>query len=203
MLKSMVKKFWIMFSGLIKKIIFIIIFPTYYRLKIILYKYLVGDEALSYVLYDSLFPAMVLKIGGATIGKGTRINRWLTIHESCGSFKKFVIGDKVHIGKHVFIDLSDKVIIKDRAGIGMFSEILTHRNLGDSKLHSIYNTFCAPVVIGEDTILNANAIILAGTKLGSGCIVLPNSVVNGEYSDTITLIGNPARMSIRLKKCQD
>lgn len=196
-------KFSVMFFRAIKKIIFTIILPVYYRLKIALYKCLIGNEALSYVLYDSLFPAIVLKIGGATIGKGTRINRWLTIHESRGSFKKLVIGDKVHIGKHVFIDLSESVIIKNRAGIGMFSKIITHRNLGDSKLRNIYDTFCAPVAIGEDVILNANAVILAGTKLGSGCIVLPNSVVKGYYGDNVTLVGNPARMSIRLKKHQD
>jgi len=192
-----------MFFRVIKIVIFTIILPIYYRLKIVLYKYIVGNEALSYVLYDSLFPTIVLKIGSATVGKGTRINRWLTIHESRGSFKKLVIGDKVHIGKHVLIDLSESVIIKDRVGIGMFSKIITHRNLGDSKLHNIYNTFCAPVVIGEDTILSANAIILAGTVLGSGCIVLPNSVVKGHYDDNVTLVGNPARMSIRLKKHQD
>ena len=196
-------KFYAIFFRAIKKIIFIIIFPIYYRLKIALYKYLVGDEALSYVLYDSLFPVIVLKIGGATVEEGTRINRWLTIHESRDSFKKLVIGDKVHIGKHVFIDLSENVIIKNRAGIGMFSKIITHRNLGDSKLNEIYKPFCVPVVIGEDTILNAHAIILAGTKLGSGCIVLPNSVVKGHYGDNVTLVGNPARVSIRLKKHQD
>ena len=192
-----------MFFKVIKKIIFTIILPIYYRLKIVIYKLLVGNEALSYVLYDSLFPAMVLKIGGATVGKGTRINRWLTIHESRGSFKKLIIGDKVHLGKHVFIDLSESVVIKDRAGIGMFSKITTHRNFGDSKLRNIYHTLCAPVVIGEDTILNVNAIILEETELGSGCIVLPNSVVQGHYGDNVTLVGNPARMSIRLKKRQD
>lgn len=180
-----------------------IVFPIYYRFKITLYKCLVGNEALSYVLYNSLFPEMVLKIGGATVGKGTRINRWLTIHESRGSFKKLVIGDKVHIGKHVFIDLSERVIIKDRVGVGMFSKIITHRNLGDSKLHNIYNTFSSPVVISEDTVLNANAIILAGTELGNSCIILPNSVVKGNYGDNITLVGNPARPSIRQEKHQD
>ena len=192
-----------MFFRVIKKIIFTIILPIYYRLKIVIYKFLVGDEALSYVLYDSLFPAVVLKIGGATVRKGTRINRWLTIHESHGSFKKLIIGDKVHIGKHVFIDLSERVFIKDRVGLGMFSKIITHRNLGDSTLHNIHHTYCAPVAIGEDTVINANAMILPGTELSSGCIVLPASVVQGHYGDNVTLVGNPARMSIRLKKRQD
>ncbi len=170
-----------MFVKVVKIIIFKFIFPVYYRLKIVLYKCLVGNDSLSCVLYNSLFPVIVLKIGGATMGKGTRVQRWLTIHESRGSFKNLTIGNKVHIGKHVFIDLSEKVTIKDRVAIAMFSKILTHRNFGDSKLSNIHKTICAPVTIGENTVLNINAIILYGTKLGSNIIILPNSVIEGHH----------------------
>jgi acetyltransferase-like isoleucine patch superfamily enzyme len=172
-----------------------------YRLKILLYRCLIGKEALSHVLYYSLFPEVVLKIGGATIGNGTRVSRWLTIHESRGSFGGLSIGDNVHIGKHVFIDLADRVTIKDRAGIGMFSKIITHRHYGDSQLKRRLSTIRKAVVIGQDTVLCANAILLAGTELGSMCHVLPNSVVQGSYSDGVTLVGNPARTSIRAAKC--
>lgn len=170
-----------MIVKVVKKNIFKFILPVYYRIKIALYKCLVGNEALSYVLYNSLFPVIVLKIGGATIGKGTRVQRWLTIHESSGAFKNLIIGNKVHIGKHVFIDLSEKVTIKDRVAIAMFSKILTHRNFGDSKLSNVHKTICKPVIIGEDTVLNINAIILHGTKLGSNIVILPNSVVRGHH----------------------
>ncbi len=177
--------------------LFSIVLPIYYRLKIALYKCLVRDEALSYVLYDSLFPEVVIRIGGAIIGARTRINRWLTIHESRGSFKKLVIGNNVHIGKHVLIDLADSVTIKDRAGIGMFSKIITHRHYADSKLSETLSTSRKPTVIGEDSTLCANSILLVGTRLGSMCHVLPNTVVQGHYGDNVTLVGNPARMSIR------
>lgn len=175
------------------------ILPLYYMIKAALFQRLVGNEGLSYVLYGSLFPEVVLRLGGAEVGNGTRINRWLTIHESNGSFRNLHLGKFVRLGKHVFIDLADEVRIGDRANIGMYSRIITHRNFGDSRLLEAYPEHHAPVVIGEDSILSAGATLLAGTRLGPSCIVLPNTVVEGAFEGNVTLAGNPARKSIRRK----
>jgi acetyltransferase-like isoleucine patch superfamily enzyme len=180
--------------------LFLYLLPQYYRLKIALYRQIFGPEAPSFVLYNSLFPQMVLRVGGAKIGTGTRIYRWLTIHESNGTFENLVIGDNVHIGKHVLIDLAETVTIKDRVGVGMYSRIITHRNYGDSELAKTHPEVREPVVIGEDSVLCVNAILLVGTKLGRMCHVLPNSVVSGQFGDNVTLVGNPARATIRTEK---
>ena len=112
--------------------------PRYYKIKVWFYTIMVAEEAASYVLYESIRPDIVLRLFGAKIGRNVRINRGLLLHETNNSFANLTVGDDVHIGKFVLIDLSEKVTIGNRVGIGMFSKILTHQNLGDSLLSQIY-----------------------------------------------------------------
>lgn len=186
-----------MFLRIIKRLFWIVL-PKYYRLKIALYGYLVGNEALSHVLYKCLFPEVVLRIGGATIGIGTRINRGLTIHESSGSFKNLFVGDHVHIGKFVFIDLSGRVTIGNRVTIAMFARILTHQNLGDSQLSSQYPPIKGSIEIPDDVVISCASIVLFPTKLAKTTLISAGSVVRGEYREPCILRGNPARVSVRL-----
>lgn len=50
-----------------------------------------------------------------------------------------------------------------------------------------------PVSIGDDCWIGMNAIILAGTVLGSGCVVGAGAVVSGSFPSNTVLVGNPAR----------
>lgn len=178
---------------------------AYYRMKAAVLRPLVGDEALAYVLHDSLFPNVVLSAGGAKIGKNTRINRWLVIHESRGSFRNLSIGDDVHIGKGVLIDLSGRVTIGNRVGIGMFARILTHQNLGDSSLSRSYPPESGDIVIPDDTVISTDCTILYPTQLPSECLVSAGSVTRGVYDKPGVLVGNPARPSLdaRRRQAQD
>jgi|GEM_PF-1108453 acetyltransferase-like isoleucine patch superfamily enzyme len=169
---------------------------VFYRAKAALLRLIAGDEALAYVLHDSLFPALVLQIGGAKLGRNTRINRWLTIHESRGSFRNLTIGDDVHIGKHVLIDLTGRVTIGNRAGIGMYSRILTHQNLGDSALSEKYPPEAGDIIIPDDVVLAAGSMVLYPTVLQPGTLVSAGSVTRGTYDRAGVLVGNPARMSL-------
>lgn len=175
-------------------------FKIYYRFKVQLYKIIVGREAAAYVLYDSLKPEMVLKMYGAKIGRNVRINRWLILHETDNDFSNLTIGNDVHIGKNVFIDLSGKVKIGNRVGISMFSKIMTHQNLGDSCLNVKYPKVKGDIEIPEDVVISSSVTILFPTKLAEKTLVSAGSVVRGEYGDSCILMGNPARQSLNLKK---
>jgi acetyltransferase-like isoleucine patch superfamily enzyme len=166
----------------------------YYRIKNALLTLVVGEEALAYVLHDSLLPLIVLKIGKAKIGKNVRLGRWLTLHESKGSFQNLEIGDDVFIGKNVLIDLSDKVNVGNRCGIGMNVTIITHLNFGDSKLSAEFPICKAPVEIFEDSVINWGCIVLKGTSIMREVIILPGSVVSGVLKEASTYGGNPARL---------
>ena len=178
--------------GVLKAILFTII-PYYYRIKVALYGILVDEEALAYVLHDSLFPEIVLRLGGANIGTNVRIHRWLILHESQGSFRKLTIGNDVFLGKRVLIDLTDRVTIGNRCAIGMDVKIITHVNVGDSELAASYPPQHAPVEILDDAVVNWSAVINKGTEVGSRVVVLPGSVVSGILKDGQIWGGNPAR----------
>jgi acetyltransferase-like isoleucine patch superfamily enzyme len=143
--------------------------PIYYRIKISILKKIIGDEAISYVLYDCLVPAVVLKMYGCKIGTNVRIGRWLTIHETHENFSKLTIGNNVHIGKHVMLDISEQIIIEDNVTIAMGVKVLTHVNFGDSELKTFYPSSQGKVVIKKSAYIGANAVILS-----SLCIILKN-----------------------------
>ena len=53
---------------------------------------------------------------------------------------------------------------------------------------------CSRVSIGDRVWIGENAVILAGSRIGSGCIVGANSVVKGEFPDNTMIVGSPARV---------
>lgn len=52
----------------------------------------------------------------------------------------------------------------------------------------------APIVIGDNTFIGMNAIILKGTAIGRNCIVGAGSVVHGTFPDGVVIAGNPAKI---------
>ncbi|MFW2383214.1 MAG: acyltransferase [Acidimicrobiales bacterium] len=49
-----------------------------------------------------------------------------------------------------------------------------------------------PVIIGSDTWIGPNAVVLKGVTIGSGCFIEPGSVVVNDVPDRCRVIGNPA-----------
>lgn len=166
----------------------------YYEVRCACLKLVAGDNAWEYLLHDALFPFIVLKLGGAKIGKNVRVGRWLTLHESRGSFANLEIGSDVFIGKNVTIDLSEKVLIGDRCALGMNVQIITHSNFGDSVLGSVYQKESLPVKIGNDCVINWGCIVLKGANIEDKVVILPASVVSGQLKTGCTYCGNPARV---------
>jgi len=55
----------------------------------------------------------------------------LTLHEYGRDYSNLSVGAYSHIGREVFLDLSDRIIIEGSVSLGMRSVVLTHRNLGE------------------------------------------------------------------------
>lgn len=174
------------------------VFKIYYRTKIYFYKLIVKNEAASYVLHDSILPNLILRMYGAKIGKNVRINRWLILHATKNDFSNLTIGNDVHIGKGVLIDLTGKVTIGNRVNIGMFSRILTHQNIGDSHLRNLYPPVKGDLHIPDDVVIASNVMVLFPTTLKENTIVSAGSVVKGVYETPCVLVGNPARKSMNI-----
>ena len=165
----------------------------YYRAKIALFARFLGPEAIAVVLYHSLFPWYVLELGGAKLGRHVRVQGSLLLHECGGSFATLTVGDRVHIGKGVLIDLSSPVTIGNRVTIAMYSRILTHQNVGDSALAKAYPPITGPLCIPDDVVLGVGCTLLFPTKLTAGTFVAAGAVVRGHHPESVLLAGVPAR----------
>lgn len=112
-------------------------------------------------------------------------------------------GGIINIGKGVGISGSTiyalcEITIGDNAIIGAGCKIV------DNDFHSldpekrINQQDCdikrAPVIIGANSFVGMNSIILKGTTLGRNCIVGAGSVVHGIFPDNVIIAGNPAKI---------
>jgi acetyltransferase-like isoleucine patch superfamily enzyme len=158
-----------------------------------LYRRFVGGHAAEHVLQDAIRPDIVLAMFGARLGRNVRVYRGLMLHETNNDFSNLVVGNDVHIGKGVVLDLSGRLEIGDRVGIGMGARIFTHQNLGDSSLRHLHPPVKGDVRIADDVVLSANCLVLYPTRLAAGTLVSAGSVVRGVYTEPCVLIGNPAR----------
>jgi len=139
--------------------------------------------------------------------KGLRYGKGLTTGHGCrfdmiGKNITLVLGENSRIGDYVHIVADSNVNIGDN--VLMASKVF----ISDTN-HGIYNgenqsepeinpnerpLVFSPVVIGNNVWLGENAVILAGTTIGSGCIVGANAVVSGSFPDECIIVGVPARI---------
>ena len=105
------------------------------------------------------------------------------------------MGDECYFGKDVFLDLQDRIVVGARATISMRVTILTHTDVGNSRLsQKVLPPAQAPVHIGADAYIGAGAIILQGVEIGAGCIVGAGAVVTASLPPGAVAVGVPARV---------
>jgi acetyltransferase-like isoleucine patch superfamily enzyme len=122
---------------------------------------------------------VTLRRGVVLAGNGTlTIGSHTTINDGC----QISAFDAVHIGANVMF--APRVCVLD----------IDHRfDSRDQPLRQQgYRT--APVFIGDDVWLGANAVVLRGVRIGRGAIVGANSVVTRDVPDYAIVGGVPARV---------
>jgi acetyltransferase-like isoleucine patch superfamily enzyme len=97
----------------------------------------------------------------------------LTMHESPDGFANLTVGARVHIGRQVFLDLTDRIVIEEGVSIGMRTIILTHLNMGEPSkpLCKLFPMKHAPTILRRGCSIGANAIIACGVEIGEDTIV--------------------------------
>jgi radical SAM protein with 4Fe4S-binding SPASM domain len=108
------------------------------------------------------------------IGDGTNIGRRSTISAA----NKIVLGCNVLLGPNVFI--ADTSHEYKYVGIPISQQgITTNQN---------------EVYIGDGTWIGTNSFIAGNLKIGKGCVIGANSIVNRDIPDYCVAVGNPARI---------
>lgn len=130
------------------------------------------------------------------IGNRCRIEHDVYFHFDgiCKSGARILIGDDCFIGAGCEFNISERIEVGNHCQIAAGSRFIDHNHgiaLGDP----IGSQPCsaAPIFIGEDVWVGANAIVLAGVNIGKGGVVGAGSVVTQSVPSNAIVAGVPAR----------
>lgn len=118
--------------------------------------------------------------------------------------KNIDIEDMVWIGHYCILDGIGGIKIGKGVQIASHSCIYTHssqnaiRILGEKYIDIPAENREAYIIdnveIGDFTFIGTSSIILAGSKIGKGCIIGAGSIVSGIFPDYSVILGNPAKI---------
>lgn len=130
---------------------------------------------------------LLLRLAGAKIGKGS------SIHIGCKFFslRNLKIGQDSIIGRGVFLDGRDKLIIGDHVDIA--SEVMIYNSEHDINSED-FHAQTSFVKIGDFVFIGPRAIILPGVKIGKGAIVGAGAVVTKDVEGFKVVGGIPAQV---------
>lgn len=124
----------------------------------------------------------ILSAYGASIHPYAKpIGPWITVHEVLGDFSNLTVGAHAHIGKEVFLDLTDRIVVERSVAVGMRATILTHLNVGeypDKPVAKLIRKRSAPTILRRGCSVGAGAVVLCGVEIGEDAVVNAGVVVD-------------------------
>ena len=142
--------------------------------------------------------AEILRAFGARIGPGTAIHGPLHLMNAKGDFAGLEIGAESYLGPDLLIDLTAPVSIGDRVAISARCSLVTHRDVGASRLAARYPPVAGRVAVGDDAYLGVGSVLLHGVTIGARSVVAAGAVVRDEIPSDAVAAGQPARVVKRL-----
>jgi acetyltransferase-like isoleucine patch superfamily enzyme len=143
--------------------------------------------------------APTLRNFGAHIAADVRFQSPLTIHNS-GTvsgryYENLHVGDQCFLGRELFLDLQDRIVIENQVTVSHRVMILTHTDAGHSPLKDEFMTAeQAPVIIRRGAYIGANVTILQGVEIGESSVVGAGAVVTRSVPALSVVVGVPARV---------
>lgn len=139
--------------------------------------------------------ADILREFGASVGRDVSIHGPLQIVNADGDFRKLRIGDRVHLGTDVLIDLADEVVIEDEATLSMRCSVVTHMDVGPGPLKERRPRQQGPVSIGAGAYLGLGATVLQGVRIGAQATIGAHALVDRDVADGATVVAPRARQA--------
>lgn len=123
---------------------------------------------------------------GMRIGKGARI----LMDTKIVSPKNIIIGKNSFINEGCYLDGRGGIKIGDNVTIAVFSKIITGSHNIDDEDFSFKSE---KVVIGDNSAIFSNSVVLGGVNIGNGCVFSASSLIRrGDYESKGIYGGNPA-----------
>jgi len=113
--------------------------------------------------------------------------------DATNDFRNLIIGNRCYIGKKVFFDLPNEIIIENEVVISAGVSIFTHADCGNRLMSNYIARKTGPVRIGKGTWIGANATILCGVHIGKQCVIAAGAVVTTSFDSNQIIAGVPAR----------
>ncbi len=135
----------------------------------------------------------ILREFGATVGRDVSVHGPIHIVNADGDFSRLRIGDRVHLGTDVLIDLADDVAIEEEATLSMRCNIITHIDVGPGPLRERRPREQAPVRIGRGAYLGLGATVLHGVTVGPEATIGAHALVDRDVPAGATLLAPRAR----------
>ncbi|MFB6363825.1 2,3,4,5-tetrahydropyridine-2,6-dicarboxylate N-acetyltransferase [Paenibacillus elgii] len=143
---------------------------------------------------NSAVPLLDLKNVNARIEPGAIIRDMVGIGDNAIIMMGAVINIGVTIGEGTMIDMN--AILGGRVKVGK----MCHIGAGAVLAGVIEPPSAQPVVIEDDVLVGANAVILEGVRVGQGSVVAAGAVVVEDVPEFSVVAGTPARI---IKKVDD
>lgn len=137
---------------------------------------------------------------GANVAADVNVKRGLILDNTYNQYGKIHIGSNCFIGRKVFLDLADEIILEKDSVISEGVSIITHQDVGNRMLNKFYKRRQAKVVVKEGAFIGANATILCGTIIGKCAVIGAGAVITKDVDDYCVVAGVPAKV---IKKLMD
>ena len=135
-----------------------------------------------------------VQLRGGAIRLGARCN--VRDHVELRSSGELTAGEDVPFSNGVMVHCTESITLEDKVGLAERVSVLDTDHQADGTDAHFYEQplKLAPVTIGRNTFVAANAVVLCGARIGRNSVVAANAVVpEGEYEDGVVLAGLPAR----------
>lgn len=134
--------------------------------------------------------SVVFYIGGG----GVKLHKGVTVCPRCfvGN-SNLEIGEGSFINYNVWFNTAGKIEIGKKCNIAYKVTFVTSTHEVSGSERRAGQAISNSITVGDGTWIGANAIIMPGVKVGSGCIIATGAVVLHDCEDNCLYAGNPAR----------
>lgn len=137
---------------------------------------------------NSAIPLLDLKRFNARIEPGAIIRDQVEIGDSAVIMMGAIINIGAVIGEGTMIDMG--AVLGGRAIVGK----RCHIGAGTVLAGVVEPPSAQPVVIEDDVVIGANAVVIEGVRVGAGAVVAAGAVVIGDVEPGVVVAGVPARV---------